>query len=387
MASITKRPDGKWRARWRETPGGPQKARHFDRKMDAERFLDGVRGDLVRGTYVDPRAGLVTFGEFAEAWRARQVHRPSTVDQVESYLRLHAYPTFGDRPLVSIRQSELQAWVKGRCEVLAPGSVHLAFRWVSTIFKTAVQDQLIVRSPCTGVKLPKQNRKPIVALEVTQVEALAAAVPERYRALILFAAGTGLRQGELFGLTVDRVDFLRKTVTVDRQLSGVAAGEPTFGPPKSPAGFRTVPFGQIVIDELAAHLARWPVGKHGLVFTNTEGRPLRRSTFGDMWGRARRTAGLPDWATCHDLRHFYVSLLIARGCSVKTVQVVVGHDSAIETLDSYGHWWPDSDDEVREAVDLVLGVQRGGTDMLGGPISVVDDGPFSPQLVLSRSSK
>ena len=74
-----------------------------------------------------------------------------------------------------------------------------------------------------------------------------------------------------------------------------------------------------------------------------------------MWRRAAPAADLPDWATFHDLRHFYASLLIARGCSVKSVQNRLGHQSAVETLDTYRHLWPDSDDETRDAVDAVLG--------------------------------
>jgi hypothetical protein len=57
MASIDRRPDGQWRARWREYPGGPQKSQHFGRKVDAERHLDIIRGDLARGVYVDPKKG------------------------------------------------------------------------------------------------------------------------------------------------------------------------------------------------------------------------------------------------------------------------------------------------------------------------------------------
>jgi integrase len=74
-----------------------------------------------------------------------------------------------------------------------------------------------------------------------------------------------------------------------------------------------------------------------------------------MWHRAAPVAGIPEWATFHDLRHFYASPLIAKGCSVKAIHKRLGHQSAKETLDTYGHLWPDSDDETRDAVDLVLG--------------------------------
>ena len=100
---------------------------------------------------------------------------------------------------------------------------------------------------------------------------LAAAVPDRYRALIVFAAGMGLRQGECFGLTVDRVDFLRRRVRVDRQLLAAPWGVPEFGPPKSKAGFRTVPMPDVVGAALAAHLARYRPGQYGLIFTSRPG--------------------------------------------------------------------------------------------------------------------
>jgi integrase len=354
VASIDKRPRGGYRARWREYPGGPQKTRQFARKGDAERFLDTVRGDLARGLYIDPAGGLTLFRDYAEAWRAAQIHRPSTATQAESYLRLHAYPTLGRRPLGAIRRSEIQGWVKTISATLAPGSVELTYRWVASIFKAAVADRLIAASPCIRISLPKRADTEVVPLGVDQVAALVDAVPDRYRALIVFAAGTGLRQGECFGLSVDRVDFLRRGIRVDRQLTAATGGVPVFGPPKSKAGFRTVPMPDVVGAAVAEHLARYGTGSSGLVFTNTAGRPLRRNTAGAMWHQAAGTAGLPGWATFHDLRHFYASLLIARGCSVKAVQKRLGHQSAMETLDTYGHLWPDSDDETRTAVDAVL---------------------------------
>jgi len=354
MASIEKRPNGRYRARWREEPRGPQKSRHFTRKADAERFLDGIRGDLARGTYIDPAAGRLHFQDYAEQWRQAQIHRLSTSRQCERYLRIHAYPVLGPRPLGAVRRSEVQAWVKGRSEVLSPGSVELVYRWVATIFRSAVEDRLIPASPCIRISLPKRDRRQLEPLTVEQVSALATELPDRLGGLVVFAAGMGLRQGECFGLTVDRVDFLRRQVRVDRQLIQTRQGIPEFGPPKTEASVRTVPMPQVIGDVLARHLATFGSGPEGLVFTNKVGRPLNRSAIWEVWHPAARRAALPTWATFHDLRHFYASLLIARGCSVKAIQRRLGHQSATETLDTYGHLWPDSDDETRDAVDHVL---------------------------------
>lgn len=358
MASIDRRPNGSWRARWREFPNGPQRTRTFSRKGEAERFLDGIRGDLARGNYIDPADGRVLFKDYAEQWRDAQVHRPSTAAAAESYLRLHAYPKLGNRPLGAVRRSEIQAWVKDRSAVLSPASVELAYRWVATIFRSAVADRLIPASPCIRIALPKREPKEIRPLPVESVDALADAIAPRYRALIVFAAGTGLRQGECFGVTVDRIDFLRKTVRVDRQIQKSKGGVPEFGPLKTQASYRTVPLPQVVIDALAAHLAEFGEGPERIVFTNSVGTPLQRSPFNEMWHRAARAADLPPGTTFHDLRHFYASLLITHGCSIKAVQNRLGHKSAVETLDTYSHLWPDSDDETRDAVDAILGAVK-----------------------------
>jgi hypothetical protein len=119
MASIARRPDGQWRARYRDA-AGKEHSKHFARKTDAQRWLDEVTAAVVTGQYVDPRSGRVTFREYAELWRSAQVHRPSTQEHVEERLRRHVYPVLGDRPLSSIRPSHIQAWVKSLTEQLAP---------------------------------------------------------------------------------------------------------------------------------------------------------------------------------------------------------------------------------------------------------------------------
>ena len=232
--------------------------------------------------------------------------------------------------------------------------MEVVYRWVAAIFKAAVGDQLIGASPCNRIALPKRENGEVVPLTAVQVQQMADACPDRYRALIVLATGTGLRQGECFGLSVDRVDFLHREVRVNRQLIGAEAGVPEFGPPKSKDGLCTVPLPDVVSTVLAEHIAREPTGPSDLIFTSSCCTPLRRNTAGEMWHRSAGKAELPEWATFHDLQHFYASLLISRGSSVKTVQRRLGHQSAMETLDTYGHLWPDSDDETRAAVDYVL---------------------------------
>lgn len=354
MASVERWKGGRWRARYR-TPDGRSRGKVFDRKVDAERFLTSIEHSKLTGEYVDPAAGRVTLQAYAERWRTSQVqHRASTATQVESHLRRHVYPTFGERPIGSIRPSEVQAWVKERSEHLAPATLEVVYRYFVSVMRAAVDDRVITRNPCVRIKLPKVERPMVVPMTVEQVQQITAAMPDRYRAVVTLAAGTGLRVSECLGLTVDRVDFLRRSVRVDRQLIMTGGDAPTFGPPKTAASVRSVPLPTTVGEALAAHLAKYPAGDDGLIFTAASGRPVRRTKFWDTWRQAVEKAGMPAGLRFHELRHFYASLLIRYGESVKVVQERLGHASASETLDTYGHLWPDSEDRTRAAVDAVL---------------------------------
>ena len=222
---------------------------------------------------------------------------------------------------------------------------------LSTIFKSAVADRRLSSSPCLGTRLPKVEKRK-VPISTEQVLTLVQAMPERYQALVMLTIGTGMSQGEVFGLSVDGVDFLRRSLTVDRQLVAISGRLPSFGPPKTAAGVRTIPLPSVVVDALAPHLTTFPT--QGLIFTNEAGDMLRRSNFGTMWRRVTKSVDL-EGLHFHDLRHYYASLLIRHGESVKTVQARLGHANAAETRDTYSHLWPDSDDRTREAVDHVLG--------------------------------
>ena len=169
------------------------------------------------------------------------------------------------------------------------------------------------------------------------------------------AAGTGLRQGEVFGLTVANVDFPRRRLEVVQQLVTVQGRAPFLGPPKTDASYRTVPLPDVVLHALVAHLADYPAGRDDLVFTNDRGEPINRTRFSDVWRRVVADAAVPAGTGFHALRHYYASLLIRHGELVKVVQSRLGHASAAETLDTYSHLWPDSEDRTRQAIDAVLG--------------------------------
>lgn len=352
MSSIKKRPNGRWRARYRDGKG-KEPTKTFDRKTDAQDWLDQQTAALVTGQYVSPRAGKETFKAYAEEWRTRQLHRERTEETFESILRLHLYPTLGAMPLESIRKATVQTLVKSWAVKAKPSTVEGRFTVLSIVMKAAVADRRIHESPCGGVKLPaKAAKAALVPITTDVVAALCSAMPDHYRAFVTVGAGTGMRRSELCGLTVDRVDFLRKTIRVDRQLAKGSGDEAKFSEPKTVASDRLIPVADVVIEAIAAHMKDYAPHKSGLIFTSAIGTPLRPSTLWTAWNRAAEAVGTE--ATPHDLRHYFASVQIRGGQSIKVLQALLGHKSATETLDTYSHLMGDEDDRSREVVQEAL---------------------------------
>ncbi len=173
--------------------------------------------------------------------------------------------------MIDVEEIDLARLLISLAEVLEPSTVELVYRYVVAIFRAAAADRVISQNPAIGTRLPKAEPRRVEPLEAEVVQTIIETVPDRYRALVVLAAGTGLRQGECFGLTLDRVDFLRRQLTVDRQLVLLPGSGTVLGAPKAQASYRIVPLRAVVLDAPAAHLARYPVGVDGFVFTNHAG--------------------------------------------------------------------------------------------------------------------
>ncbi len=374
MASVEKRRSARgvrYDVRYRD-PDGQQRRKTFARKSAADQFAATLEADKLRGTYIDPDAGRVTFRAYSERWLAAQTFDYSTREAVELRLRLHALPVLGGLQLRHIKPSTVQTWLRS-LETLAATYRLVIYANVSTILAAAVDDELIAKNPCraASVRRPKVEQRRVVPWPAEAVLAVLDALPPRYRPVATLCAGLGLRQGEAFALAPDDVDFLRCRVEVRRQVKLFADGRQAFAPPKG-RRTRTVPLPEAVRDELAAYLARhesrdvtlpWenPDGEPAtvrLVVSNREGRALNRNYFNThIWKPSLRAAGLEPSREngCHALRHFYASVLLDAGESIKAVSEFLGHADAGFTLRTYTHLMPSSDERTRRAVNAVLG--------------------------------
>lgn len=356
MASIQRRKGraSPYRVRYID-PEGVERSRSFRLKRDAEDFLVSTSHRIRTGEYVNPDAGRVTFRQYAEDWRLRQLHKPGTASSYETRLRLHAYPVLGDRPLAALRRDELERWQVQLVDSMAGSTAAAVRAAVGTVLAAAVKDRRIHENPLDEVARPKVARTLVRPIGLAQVQTLHAELLPRYQAIVPLISGSGLRAGEALGLTLDNLDLDALRVDVVQQLKGRrAGGEPIFGSPKTEKSVRTVPIAELTAQRLREHIAAYP-GRFGLVFTTSRGGAVTRGVFGKTWQPAARAAGLPEGDGLHVLRHFYASMLIQAGASVKEVQARLGHATAMETLDVYAHLWPDDEDRTRAAVERMLG--------------------------------
>lgn len=364
----------RWRVRYTDPETGKPRESLWEKKSDAEKEDANQRADISRGKWIDPRAGDVKIREYAETWREQQLHRDTTADLVERAFRLHINPVIGDVTIGQARPSHMRRWVKDRVENsdLAASTVHLIYGYLGAMFATAVHDRLIGESPCRDVQLPEIPDSDRFIPTAEQVHAVAAALPVRYRAVPYLAAGCGLRGGEIMGLELEHAEFLRREVRVSQQLKYQSGRGRYIGPPKTKTSRRAVELPEITSNALARHLEQFtplemvledesgrdkverPVR---LLFSTSAGQPVVRSSWSGVWQVAVRKAGLPEGFGLHGLRHYYATLLIHNGASVKTVQTALGHSSPAITLSTYLHEWPDAIDRTRTLVNTALGTE------------------------------
>lgn len=361
MAHIEKRGTNRWRARYR-TPSGEERSRTFHRRVDAERFLESITTDLVRGEWADPMLGRILFSDWVKQWELAIADdlRPTTRELNLGVARNYLLPRFGAWPIARIRTIDVQRMVaeERKAGSLSSSAIRRHVIVLSTILASAIPERL-ARNPCAGVKLPPERSRKMRFLEPDEIAVIANAIHPHYSPLVLTAAFAGLRWGELAGLRSERVNVLRRTIRVEEQLVEVG-GKPQFGPPKTRAGVRTVTIPATLADLLGERLGTGPVRSSGLVFPTPSGTPMRRSNFSTVWRRAvdgtparpgvfagTRLAGL----VFHELRHTAAALAIAQGAHPVAIRERMGHSSIVVTMDTYGGLFPRLDEAIAEGLD------------------------------------
>lgn len=345
-------PSGAWQARYINEVGQRFTAPEtFATKADALHWLTLLEADLLRGTFLDPRAGQVTFDEWSEDWLASKPDkRASSIARDRAALRTHFSPAFGHLALASVTPVHVRGVVSAmRRAGLSPKSVRTYVGTLAAIFNAAVDADLIARSPVRGFHLETVRPRERPTIAPTTLIDLADEVPGRFRVLILTAGILGLRWSEAIALRVSDIGFLTRTIDVRQTVEEVSGHVRVMPFTKTDASRRTIAVPPILLDEFARHLAEYRPGAldDDLVFVGERGGILRRSFLARYLKPAAEAVGLPvgkrEGIDFHGLRHIATSFMVSTGEHPKVMQSRLGHATPNLTLGLYAHVSDDVD--------------------------------------------
>lgn len=361
----------RWRARY-VGDDSREREKLFARKADAQAWLNEQVSDQVTGTWTDPAKSAVTFGAMAERWIAtKAVRSPKTVAGYQSLLDTIVLPRWRDVPLRDVRYDDLQVWVTGLStggsvrfegKGLSASRVRQTHQLVGAVLKFAVRAKHLPANPADGMDLPRLPETEQRFLTHDELHRVAVA-SGTLRTLVFLLGYCGLRFGEAAALQVADVDLDTRRIRVRRSVTYVRKTGLVEGSTKNHSS-RIVP-----VPEFVARLLETEIGDKdddALVFTSARGGGYL--TLGQArYSFQKATAAVDGCAgvRLHDLRHTCASLAIRSGANVKVVQRLLGHKTAVLTLDRYGHLFPDDLDAVAAAFDTAAEATAGGLRAVG----------------------
>ena len=346
FGNIRRLPSGRYQASYK----GPDGRRHagpstFDSRQYADAWLARVHGDIQAGRWEPPSAKsdalenaerATDFGTYAAAWLKGRDLAGGTRKLYRIILDCHILPAFGEVPLTAITPVMVREWHARLRTETGPTQRARAYSLLRTIMSTAVTDDIIPANPCRvrGAGSAKTVRD-IRPATLAELEALAAAMPPRYRLMVLLAAWCAMRYGELAELRRADIDVKNGVVRIRRAVARTDDG-PVVKDPKSEAGKRDVNIPPhlmpMVHEHLIEHTGR---GQDALLFPAVHGGHMNPATLRRVYHPAREAAGRPD-LRFHDLRHTGAVLAAATGATLAELMARLGH-STVSAAMRYQH--------------------------------------------------
>ena len=357
FGSVRKRSSGRWQASY-WIDGRRYGVGSFPSKADALAHLANVEVDVRKGAWIDPRSGEVTLAAYANEWLSHRTDLAMRTKELYRHvLDRHVLPILGDTTLAGLAPSKIRGWHAEIAEE-HPATASKAYRLLSTILKTAVTDGLILTSPCRvkSAGVERAPERPVAS--VAEVGALAEAMPDHLKVVVLLAAWCQLRRGEILGLRRRDVDPLHATIRIEQTRTFTMNGESIIKAPKTSAGSRTVAVPKFMVGAIVEHLERFtPDRPDGLVVPGRNGGDLTRDALQGSWERARSIVGRPD-LHLHDLRHTGLTLAAATGATTAELMHRAGHASPA-AAHRYQHATKDRDRVVADALSELVNRANG----------------------------
>lgn len=343
-----------WEARvtvGRDPGTGKQVQRSFTGKTQKEvrEKMQAVAVALNESTYQEP--AKMTVGEWLDIWESEYLEsvNPRTRDSYRTVIRVHLKPAFGAVKLQNLQTHQIQKFYNGlQRGGLSPKSIKNFHGVLHKALQQAVELGYLRFNPSSACKLPRVERTEVTPLDNDAVKRFLQAVQgHKFESVYLVTLFTGMREGEVLGLTWDSIDFKTGTITISKQLQKERGGKGEYHlvSPKNGKSRRITPAATVMtilkkerIKQLENRMKSGSLWENSLnlVFTNEIGHNLSAQTVYLHFKKIAETIGRPD-ARFHDLRHSYAVAAIQSGDDIKTVQENLGHHTAAFTLDVYGH--------------------------------------------------
>lgn len=370
--TIRHRSDGRWEARFtvqRDPVSGQQvqKSVYGKTKDEVRKKLKALTMEVDQGIYTDPEK--MTVGTWLDIWlkEYKTDVKPNTIDQYDYQIRMHLKDSFGAVLLTELTAPMVQELYNSRLKpykikqkmcngkwktIKKPGLSAKSVKNIHSVLHEALDKALelgYVRTNVSDVAtVPKIEKSEMHPVEGVDVKAfLNATKGNPMEDLLYVTTFTGLRQGEVLGLTWDCIDFNKKTMRVYRQLQKERkpGGGYDFASLKNDKqrSFMIADNVLEVLRRVKVKQTEWKLkagknwdGSKNLVFTDEYGHHLSKCTVYENFKRCAREAGIPE-TRFHDLRHTYATLALEQGTDIKTVSSNLGHATVAFTLDVYGH--------------------------------------------------
>jgi integrase len=364
MASIRKRKFGpnKEHEAWIVDYVDQDARRHiktFERRKDADDYLVTVRHEIKEGRHTAPSKSI-TVARAAEDWISYIEGENRERSTIERYRQLvdHILPRMGNEKLASLTAPRINAFRDDLLKSMSRSTAKKVLAALKGLLKDAKRRGNVAQNVASDVSITAHGRiKPKLEIgrdiptrdEIQRV--IDAAAPGKARTLLMTAALSGMRASELRGLRWADVDLAKRQIHVRQRADRYRK----IGHPKSAAGTRTIPIGDMVVNTLREWKLQCPKGIENLVFPTRVGTvEYHPNVVQKIWNPVQVAAGVVSEGKAkygpHAFRHFYASWCINRRADgglelpPKTVQARLGHASIVMTLDTYGHLFPTRDD-------------------------------------------
>jgi integrase len=356
MGSSVKRSKKSWTARWRDVDGVGQWKSGFKTKKEADNYWKDQEALVRKGRRTNVADLNMTLYDYVlYKWKLTLDVRPATKTDYQRALRSHILPVFGDTAMSTIKPEDIKAFgvmLKNEKD-LAPRTTEKILNLLAQILRAAVINEYLFRSPFEQIKRGTAEKlNEVQPLSFSEIQSIVDNLAPQYQIMVWIGYWTGMRPSELLGLTFEQLDFENGTIEIDRQLSRDTSIIHEPKGLKTKASRRTIGFPTILQEQIKQHIKVYGLGPSGLILQNRLGGVLRYPDANRLFRNASiGIGGLKSGQGMHQLRHACVSTLANIGVSPKDIQVWVGHKGISETMDVYGHLFPDAKNKVAARLD------------------------------------